>query len=396
MDQRDILRVVTNEFSGLHTKEEKYNPFPWYKNMREKHPVYYDSKQGVWNVFLYEDAKRVISDKDAFSSKKSKELPLQNITNIDPPDHTRLRSLVSKAFTPKIVANWEPRIQDFTKGLLDQISKKNTIDIVEDLAYPLPVMVIAELLGIPTSDRNQFKEWSNSLVAGPSSTEDIQETINQKNKATSELKEYFSHIIQEKRKKSLEDIISVLIQAEENEGKLSAEELLSFCIVLLVAGNETTTNLISNAVYSFVENKTVWETLKQDPTLIPNAVEETLRYRSPVQVLPRRVKMDTEISGYKLTSGQLVFAWIGSANRDENKFSNPEYFDLKRNPNDHLTFGKGIHFCLGAPLARLEAKIALSELIKRYSTISIKEGYQIDPIESSFMNGLKSLPVIVE
>jgi cytochrome P450 family 109 len=191
-------------------------------------------------------------------------------------------------------------------------------------------------------------------------------------------------------------MISVLIEAEENEGKLTKEKLLGFCIILLVAGNETTTNLISNAVYCFLENKTIWEKLRQDPSLIPNAIEETLRYRSPVQALPRRVKMDTEIGGYQLKPGQMVLAWIGSANRDEKKFNNPDEFDLTRNPNAHLSFGKGIHFCLGAPLARLEAKIALTEFLKRYSAIALKEGYQIDPIDSNFVYGLKSLPIKVE
>ncbi|MGA9173635.1 MAG: cytochrome P450 [Thermoactinomyces sp.] len=389
--------MVTSEISGLHTNEEKYNPFSWYKRMREKSPVYYDPKQGVWNLFLYEDVNRVLSDKDVFSSKRSEEpLPFQSITNMDPPDHTRLRSLVSKAFTPKMIADWEPRIRAIATELLDTVSGQKNIDIVEDFSYPLPVMVIAELLGIPTSDRKQFKEWSDALVAGPSSSADIQETIHRKNNAISELTEYFSHIIQEKRKNLKGDIISVLIEAEENEGKLTKEELLGFCIILLVAGNETTTNLISNAVYCFLENKTIWKKLQQDPSLIPNAIEETLRYRSPVQALPRRVKMDTEIGGYQLKPGQMVLAWIGSANRDEKKFNNPDEFDLTRNPNAHLSFGKGIHFCLGAPLARLEAKIALTEFLKRYSAIALKEGYQIDPIDSNFVYGLKSLPIKVE
>ncbi|MBA4541528.1 MULTISPECIES: cytochrome P450 [Thermoactinomyces] len=396
MDQRDIRRLVTSEITGLHTNEEKYNPYSWYKEMRAKSPVYFDQKQGVWNVFLYEDVNRVISDKDVFSSKRFQQSrPFHSIINTDPPEHTRLRSLVSHAFTPKMIAGWEPRIRAIATELLDKVSGQTHMDLVEDFSYPLPVMVIAELLGIPTSDRKQFKEWSDIVVSGPSSTADIQETIDRRDKAIKELMEYFSQIIEEKRKNLKEDMISTLIKAEENEGKLSSEELFGFCITLLIAGNETTTNLISNAVYCFLENQTIWEELKRDPGLIPHAVEETLRYRSPVQAIPRRAKTDAEIGGFHIKPGQIVLAWIGSANRDEQKFTDPDEFQLRRNPNPHLSFGKGIHFCLGAPLARLEAKIALEEFLKRYSSIALKEGYQLDPVNSNLLYGLKSLHIAV-
>ncbi len=396
MSQTNIERLLSSETSMLHTEDNEYNPFSWYKRMRETSPVYLDPHQEIWNVFLYDDVKRVISDKDYFSSKRDDpQLLSRTVLSADPPDHTRLRSLVNKAFTPRMVADWEPRIQAIADDLLEQVSGQPMIELVEHFSSPLPVMVIAELLGIPSSDRKQFKEWSNSIVIESSSQEELSYAINKRNRAISELLEYFDSVIEEKRKDLKEDIISVLIQATENEGKLVKEELLAFCIILLVAGNETTTNLISNAVYTFMENKTIWEKVKQNADLVPNVIEEVLRYRSPVRALTRKVKAETTIGGHVLKPNHTVIAWIGSANRDEKKFSHSEDFDFSRDPNPHLAFGNGIHFCLGAPLARLEAKIALTRLINSYSDISFQEGYKIDPIRSPFIYGLKSLPILV-
>nr|WP_199929464.1 cytochrome P450 [Brevibacillus brevis] len=354
----------------------------------------------VWNVFLYDDVKRVLDDKEYFSSK-SPRLPGSSISktliNTDPPQHTDLRSIVNRAFTPRVMKEWEPRILEITQNLLDRISGREQIDIVKDFSHPLPLFVISELLGVPPKHIDRFKEWSDILVMSPKSIskEDVEELMKIKRKAEKELEEFFQSIIDEKRNNLGNDLISILIRAEEEGVKISEDELVPFCNLLLVAGNETTTNLISNAVFSIIENHGVYEELRKNPSLIPQMVEEVLRYRSPAQVLRRIVTKETEIGGQRLQKGEVVVPWLGSANRDEKKFENASHFNIHRSPNHHIAFGHGIHFCLGAPLARLEANIAMTELIKRYSSITLPQGFTVDPIEDSAVYGLKSFPVIV-
>jgi cytochrome P450 family 109 len=392
--------VPFSQIKGGTEKLYSYNPFPWYERMRKESPVYYDEKAKVWNVFLYDDVKRVLDDKEYFSSK-SRGIPGsslgKSLINTDPPQHTDLRSIVNRAFTPRVMKEWEPRIHEITQRLLDRVSGREHIDVVMDFSHPLPVVVISELLGVPPKYIDKFKEWSDIIVTSPKSNnkEDIEEVIKIKLKAEKELEEFFQNIIDEKRKNLGNDLISILIRAEDEGVKISKEQLIPFCNLLLVAGNETTTNLISNALYSIIENHGVYEELRNNLSLVPQMVEEVLRYRSPAQVLRRVIAKETEIGGHKLQKGEVIIPWLGSANRDENKFENASQFDIHRNPNHHIAFGHGIHFCLGAPLARLEANIAMTELIKRYSSITLLQGFTVDPIEDSAVYGLKSFPVIV-
>lgn len=390
-----------NEIKGGADKVNAYDPFSWYEKMRKESPVYYDPNTGVWNVFLYEDVKRVLSDKETFSShlqKNPKGSIRKTLINQDPPKHTQVRSIVNRSFTPRVMKEWEPRIQAITEELLQRMDGKEKIDIYKDFAHPLPIVVISELLGVPSKYMDQFKEWSDAIVTAPksSSEEDMKEFFAIQEKAETELAEFFQMIIAEKRENLGNDLISILIQAEEEGLKISERELIPFCNLLLVAGNETTTNLLTNAVFTIMENEGVYEELRNDPSLIPSMVEEALRYRSPAQVLKRKVVQDTEIGGQQLQKGEIVVLWIGSANRDETKFEHASTFDIRRKPNPHIAFGHGIHFCLGAPLARLEATIAITELVKKYSSLSFPEEFTLDPIENSAVYGLRNLPVLVK
>jgi cytochrome P450 family 109 len=388
------------EIKGGHDKVDAYDPFSWYEAMRNEAPVYYDEKTQVWNVFLYEDVKRVLSEKETFSShfQTSKSSIGRSLINTDPPKHTQVRSIVNRTFTPRVMKDWEPRIQEIADELLKQVEGKQEIDIYKDFAHPLPIIVISELLGVPSKYMDQFKKWSDALVSAPKSSkkEDMEEFLAVRETAERELEHFFQTVIEEKRENLSNDLISILIRAEEEGLKISERELIPFCNLLLVAGNETTTNLLTNAVFSILENEGIYNELRSDLSLIPSMVEETLRYRSPAQVLRRKVVQDTQLRGKQLRKGETVVIWLGSANRDEEKFDEGSMFNIHRKPNHHIAFGQGIHFCLGAPLARMEANIAMTTLIKKYSSISFSKDFILDPIEDSAVYGLKSFPVYVK
>ncbi|HKJ96403.1 MAG TPA: cytochrome P450 [Thermoplasmataceae archaeon] len=372
------------------------NPFPWYEMMREKNPVFYDDKSGFWHVFRYPDVKRVLSDYSYFSSAEgrggSEENPIgASLISSDPPRHTKLRSLVSKAFTPKRVNELAPRIREVAEELISGFREGGKFDLVNDYSGQLPVIVIAELLGIPPEDRGKFKKWSDQLVSG------ARDNFSDEGGGYSEpqiaMGMYFNEIIEQKRKEPGNDLISSLIEAEVDGEKLSHFDLLGFSVLLLVAGNETTTNLITNAILTLDRNPADYGKVLENPDLIPSAIEEVLRYRSPVQSMFRTCAKDTEIGGHKLKKGQPLIAWIGSANHDPSEFNEPETFDPERSPNRHIAFGEGIHFCLGAPLARLEAKIALEVLFNSIGRPIIDKDARLEPIGGIVVYGVKSLPV---
>lgn len=401
MENRTMdVRLIPSSF--LRGKIDPYDPFLWYEEMRKQTPVYYNDKAGMWNVFLYKDVKRVLEDKEFFSNvipQRGQSSLSQSIITMDPPKHTDIRSIVSRSFTPKVMREWEPRIHEIASELLNSVQGQSEFDIVNDFSYPLPVIVIAEMLGVSSSEMKLFKDWSDTLVSSPENDhpEHLAKFKETRNRTEAELSAFFEQIIEEKRAHPGNDLISILIKAKEEEAKLSSQELIAFCNLLLVAGNETTTNLISNAVYSLIEHQLAFEQVKHDPALVPQLVEETLRYRSPAQVTIRRVKQDTELGNNKLKKGEIVMAWIGSANRDENQFENAHVFDIHRKPNHHLAFGQGIHFCLGAPLARLEANIALTSLLQRVDRLSWQSDRRPVPIgNSTAIYGLKKLPVSVK
>ncbi|MTH54346.1 cytochrome P450 [Bacillus mangrovi] len=370
--------------------------------MRENEPIRFDEYRQVWDVFRYEDVKTVLEKKDIFSSNRSRNAereksPIeQSLISIDPPKHTAMRSLVNQAFTPKAMKSWEPRIVRIADDLLRPLQPGSEIEVVEALTYPLPVLVIAELMGVPSDDQAKFKEWSDWVVAGPkdNSPEELQKLAQNQMRTYQELHNYFAGIIEKKKLDPADDIISVLTASSIDGEKLTDEEIIGFCILLLVAGNETTTNLLSNTLYSFMEYPDQYRKVKNDPDrFLKTAVEEGLRFRSPVQSMSRLTKEDVVLSGQHIPKGSFVFAWMGSANRDETIFKDAHTFMIDRKPNPHLAFGKGIHFCLGSPLARMEAEIVLKGWMDKFPDFRLSSSHELNPIESTFVYGLKELKI---
>jgi cytochrome P450 len=375
--------------------ENPLDPFPRYERMRQSSPIFHDEQSGSWHVFRYDDVQRVLSEHARFSSRmggddssEAGHLFSSSLITTDPPRHRQLRSLVTQAFTPKAVEALAPRISELTDELLEGIVSLGTADLIQALAYPLPVIVISELMGIPAEDRDRFKQWSDVIVSQTrtgTATADHQA-------ANQEMTGYFLDLIERRRSRPGNDLISNLLAAEIDGQKLNVAELLGFCALLLVAGNETTTNLIGNAVLCFTEVPGTIERLLREPSLLPQAIEEVLRFRSPVQSMYRIAVADTAVGGVQIPAGAPLVAWIGSANRDERQFERPAEFDVDRDQIRHLAFGHGIHFCLGAPLARLEARIALEALLARLPGLVLAPGSQLERMDSTIVYGLKKLP----
>lgn len=361
--------------------------YAWYRSMRESQPVFYDEQSGAWLVFRYDDVQHILLDPATFSSNRdvSSDNPISaSMISSDPPRHRQLRNLATQAFTPRTVARLEPRITSIVNDLLDHVEDKGEMDVIRDLAFPLPVTVIAELLGIPSTDQMQFKQWSEAIVGN---SEESYMT------AQREMAFYFLSLIAQRRSAPQDDLITALIEAEVDGEHLPDVELLGFCILLLVAGHETTTNLIGNAILCFDEHPQVMDELRAEPALLPSAVEEALRYYSPVKSLGRVATVDTTLRGQHIKAGQFILPIFASANRDEEQFPNADTFDIRRTPNRHLAFGHGIHFCLGAPLARLEARIALGAVLERFSQIRRDRSIPLHLKESGIIFGLQSLPI---
>lgn len=409
--QKSTSPQLDNNINNNSDGGEKLNPFPFYSFMRKNNSVEYNDKAGVWNVYKYEDVKRILTNHVDFSSDFTKSQLAQferqegpfrrSLLSSDPPLHRHLRNTISSAFTATTIERLGPRIREIANDLIDRVIEKGSMDLVRDFSYPLPVTVIAELLGIPTKDRDLFKRWADELLKF------IQEAIDTGNRGRNqkleqlqkEMDDYFLNVIAEKRKKPGQDLVTQLINAETDKAKLSQEDILSFCALLLQAGHLTTVNLINNCTWSLLEHPGQMAEVRKDPfTLIKPAIEETLRYRSPVQALVRFATKDVQVGGKTIKSGQRVVPWLGSANRDEAVFENPEEFDATRSANPHVAFGAGIHLCLGAPLARLESYIAMEILLGRLQDLQLAcDQSNLEPANGSlFLYGVKSLPMTFE
>ena len=309
----------------------------------------------------------------------------------NPPDHTRLRKLVTKAFTPRVVENMRPHIQAIVDDLLDAVQAKGSFDIIQDIAFPLPVIVIAELIGVPPEDREYFKDWTSALARSldPVITPEIAQAAD---KATEDLIAYFTKLVAERRAQPQDDLLSGLIAAEEEGDKLDEDELLATAILLFAAGHETTMNLIGNGMLALFRNPDQLAKLQADPSLIKTAVEEFLRYDGSVQITARVALEDIEIGGKTIGKNQQSLLLLGAANHDPTHFSNPDQLDITRQDNPQLTFSHGIHHCLGAPLARVEAQLAINSMLSRMPALQLATD-ELEWRDMLTLRGLKALPV---
>ncbi|SFB15837.1 hypothetical protein SAMN04488072_108121 [Lentibacillus halodurans] len=383
--------ISLQEVKNFQTRSEEFFPLNWYKEMLNDTPVYFDEKTNTWNVFKYKDVKQILTNHEIFSVEgprtsisvgaNNEEGTIPDNTNImvDPPEHQKRRSLLSAAFTPRSLKNWQPRIQQIATELIDDIQKNSTVDIVQALAGPLPSMVITALFGVPVEDRSQFKHWVDILFQ-PYDKENQEEIERRKQEAAKEYYQYLYPIVVEKRSHPSEDILSDLIKAEVDGEKFTDDEIVRVSMFLLGAGVETTSHALANTFYSLLyDDQSLYQELRNDSDLVPKAVEEMLRYRFQIAKRDRTVKQDNDLLGPKMKKGDAVIAWMSAANMDEEMFEDPFSLNIYRSNNKkHLTFGKGQHFCLGAPLARLEITLALKTFLQNFSRIDPVESFELE------------------
>ncbi len=377
--------------------EVKENPYPYYAWLRSEHPVYHNERLDLWALSRYRDVEAALRNIEVFSSAQGigpERMSIPTMITRDPPDHRRLRSLVSKAFTPRMVAQMEARIRQIIRHLLDAAADSGSFDLVHDVAEPLPVIVIAEMLGVDPEHRPAFKRWSDDTIGVLGGSPDFD--LNRYLRTWQEFKAYFTEMAERRRREPKDDLVSALVRAQEEQDALTPGEILNFILLLLVAGNETTTNLITNGALALLEHRDDAMILRERPDLIPSAVEECLRYDSPVQATFRTTSARVEIRDATIPAGAKVMMLYGSANRDAEIFEEPDRFNVERSPNDHIAFAIGIHYCLGAPLARLEGKLALEEVLDRMKNIRLDLAGRRTRLDNPMFRGLKTLPLLFD
>ncbi|MFF5213259.1 cytochrome P450 [Streptosporangium sp. NPDC000396] len=383
----------------------------WLHGPRSGPPVEFDAQAGMWNVYGYPEMQEVLGDPATFSSDTMRVIPegmmpaedfsLEGfITQIDPPEHGKLRKLVSSAFTRKVVADLEPRIAAITHELLDAARERERFELVSDLAYPLPVIVIAELLGVPSSDRALFKQWADALfqrdakVSLNQSAEERNAALEATMKPWREMSAYLAGHAAERRRQPRADLLTRLVAAEVDGERLPDEQVVNFAIVLLLAGHITTTMLLGNTVLCLDAFPAQQDRVRADRASIPAVIEESLRLLTPFAALGRATMREVELGGVTIPADQMVMCWLAAANRDPRQFPGAEVFDPDRDPSPHLAFGRGIHFCLGAPLARLEGRVALNILLDRFDPLRTDPDDPVQFIPAPTLTGVRRLPLL--
>ena len=377
----------------LFSDEVRRNPYSLYDQMRSLSPLLYVPPPfDGWLIFDYEGVKRALNDHEWFSSRVP--APRNWFIFFDPPAHSKLRGLISRAFTPKSIAAIESHIQELSGQLLGRALRQTEFDLAAELSVPLPMKVIARMIGIPPADWERFKRWSESMLKlsyARQGGEEAAQAGREFNGVTIEMNEYLIQMIAQRRARPEEDLLTRLIEAEMEGERLSQEEILGFFQLLVIGGQETTTNLINNSVLCFVENPDQLALVRSDLGLLPSAIEEVLRYRSPLQWVMRTPRRDVEMHGQVIPAGKLVLPMIGSANRDPKQFIEPNRFDIRRTPNPHIAFGHGIHSCLGAALARMEARIVLRDFLRLVPDFEIASNEPWQPRRALHVHGPTNL-----
>lgn len=397
--------------SNLLRPEIRANPYPLYQRIRSEDPVHWDEPMGFWVLTRYADVLSALHE-PRFSKAQGMAAALnrlpeteregaepiyrffsQQMLYADPPYHTLLRGLVNKAFTPRMVERMRVHIQQIVDELLDSVQESGQMEVIDQLAYPLPIIVIMEMLGLPLEERDQFKKWSDDFMATLGVVRRAPHLMAQARQSLSEYTDYICELYDQLHDSPKDDLLSALVTVVEQGNRLSREELVANSILLLAAGHETTTNLIGNGLLALLRHPDQMQKLRDNPSSIPAAVEELLRYDNPVQIVWRLATEDLEIGGKQIGQGQIANLIVGAANRDPGQFPDPDRLDLTRTLNRHAGFGFGIHFCLGAPLARLEGQIAISTVLRRMPAMRL-ETEALEWQESPTFRGVKSLEVV--
>lgn len=391
------------------TPAARRDPYPLYRQLQETEPAYFSEAWNAWLLTRYADAESAFKDRrlsanrsSGYAAKlpdavKEKLKPLINNLSrwtllLDPPDHTRLRGLISKAFTPRAVEAMRPRIQSLVSELLDRHSASEHIDVIADLAYPLPTIVIADMLGVPAQDSQLLKGWSDAIASFMGASQLGPEIAGRAVRAVVEMEDYLRIVMEEHRRAPKPNLMSQLLAVREEGESLSEAELFATCVSLLFGGHETTTNLIGNAVIALARHPEQYQLLRASPEQVPGAIEEVLRYDSPVQRMGRMAVEEVEYHGRTVRKGDRVFMVMGACNRDPRQFPEPDRFDITRRENRHLSLGYGIHFCLGAALGRLEGQIALAAMVERLPELHVDEA-KLQWIDNLTIRGVTSLPL---
>jgi cytochrome P450 len=389
------------------------DPYAYFARLRDTDPVHWNERWGGWLILRYEDVVKIFRDHETFSSDRMASLMLELnpqeqehfsllikyfskwLVFTDPPYHTRVRMLINKAFTPTSIEKLRPRARQIVHELLSQVQLKGHMEFIHDFAFHLPVIVISEYLGVPIEDREQVKEWSDETSRVFFIRANEPDRRERSQIGLEKLLAYFEPLIDERRRHPRDDLISALVRAEEQGDLLSHEELLATCTVLLFAGHETTTNLLANGLLAFMQHREQWDLLRREPELVRTAVEELLRYDGPVKATFRWAKKDTELGGKAIRAGDRMLLILAGANRDPSKYAEPDRLDVTRSPNPHVAFGQGIHVCLGAPMARLEAQEAFLALPQRFPQLRLDTDLShLEYHPTIVARALKSLPVL--